>query len=277
MDGQVSPPERRTGQTIYYLICMKERTKKLVMCQNCFWCMVEERRSKLSVRSIDGCGFLNRCKELNNDIMGSDAGGGSRGGGGSSNALIKALQQKELEISKRSEEHSVIFDQHGNIILEKKGTQDYVDFTDTEVAKMLGKILTHNHSGGSSFSPGDINFAIANNLKEMRAVGKESYKKPDGSGGERLVHYSVRPKLDTSKVKNAETMHKKPIHKIVTGIVGRTSMQVRRENVKKRRTGTLTAEQAHRSHWDQVWKQAGKNLKKVGVSLQYTRKTGVDL
>ena len=95
----------------------------------------------------------------------------------------KILFQKELEIKARATEKAILLNEDGAILLEKGGTKSQVGFKQSELDKMYGQILTHNHPNGSSFSPMDLSTAGHVNLKEIRAVGKEyrySMKPPEG-------------------------------------------------------------------------------------------------
>jgi hypothetical protein len=79
-------------------------------------------------------------------------------------------------------ETAVVFDQEGNVLINKDGSASYVSFTKEELPKMKDAVLTHNHPCGwkfseksvrhigSSFSKEDISLAINNDLAEVRAV-----------------------------------------------------------------------------------------------------------
>jgi hypothetical protein len=97
--------------------------------------------------------------------------------------VYSIIENKENEIRLNDYETAVIYDQNGNIILEKAGHEDSVIFTDEEIDLMKNTILTHNHPSGQGFSPEDINFLIHSELLEIRSVGKYanySMKNPIG-------------------------------------------------------------------------------------------------
>jgi hypothetical protein len=113
--------------------------------------------------------------------------------------LIKALNKVEKEIIKLDEEHSYVFDKNGKEVL-KKTSKSKIDvrYVDSEVEKMEGCILTHNHPGykeykddtykyGITFSRQDFLLACRGKLKEIRCVSGEykySFSKEDGSNFE---------------------------------------------------------------------------------------------
>ena len=76
----------------------------------------------------------------------------------------------EEQIRHQDTETAGVFTPKGDLILRKNGDNDKVSFTDKEIAIIRGNIYTHNHPNGSWLSSTDLNFAIRNNLAEMRAV-----------------------------------------------------------------------------------------------------------
>lgn len=115
------------------------------------------------------------------------------------------MNKAENEIRyKTDRERGIIIDGDGNILVDKLGEKHSVAFNKVEREKMPGTILTHNHPSGGGFSGADLEFAVSNQLKEIRAVGK-NYKhslrfKPENIPGEDLTvktlnvgaeHYSI--------------------------------------------------------------------------------------
>jgi len=71
-------------------------------------------------------------------------------------------------------EHCTAVDTKGNILLEKTGTYNHINFTAEEFNRMNADnmIFTHNHPSGSSFSGDDLNMLGAYKRgSELRAVG----------------------------------------------------------------------------------------------------------
>jgi len=71
-------------------------------------------------------------------------------------------------------EHCIAVDTKGNILLEKTGTYNHINFTAEEFNRMNADnmIFTHNHPSGSSFSGDDLNMLGAYKRgSEIRAVG----------------------------------------------------------------------------------------------------------
>lgn len=97
--------------------------------------------------------------------------------------VYKAITTHENRIRKnKSFETLLCFDDSGNILFKKHGSQKQIAFTEDEIKNFKDKIITHNHPGGwhtpegsmhrigSSFSKEDILMAIHSDAKEIRAV-----------------------------------------------------------------------------------------------------------
>lgn len=87
-------------------------------------------------------------------------------------SLYDRVKMYEDVIRDKSTEHSAFFDNNGNVLLYKKGTESAVYFTENEISRIRGNIavMTHNHPRETSFSVDDIKFAINNNIGEIRVV-----------------------------------------------------------------------------------------------------------
>lgn len=87
---------------------------------------------------------------------------------------IALRNRLEKGIYGRSTEKCYALDNKGNIVFTKEGGIHNIVFTQEELAVIPeGATFTHNHPGGTSFSPEDLFFTFKTKLKEMRAVGKE--------------------------------------------------------------------------------------------------------
>lgn len=87
-------------------------------------------------------------------------------------ALQKALYEAESEIrGEQRFETGIVFHPDGREMMRKKGDATSVRWTRKEMSLMWGKIMTHNHPGGRSFSPEDIIMLLSGRLSEIRAVG----------------------------------------------------------------------------------------------------------
>lgn len=134
-----------------------------------------------------------------------------KAGGGDPKTVIA---EKEEAIRQQPIENAVVVDaKTGEVLLEKQGGEDYVAFTEEELAKMRGQTLTHNHPSfvhpqfseydevvrGSSFSPEDIQLATYNELAEIRAVGlgyTHSMKPPQDGWNQQFWDEKVVPSID---------------------------------------------------------------------------------
>lgn len=113
---------------------------------------------------------------------------GGRGGGGSGGARggraggggKPTLSGVEDSIRNNSYESAAVFDENGNMVLQKVGGDHEVRFSKADLAAMKNGTFTHNHTSSgeavSTFSAADINLATRSGLHEMRAVeGNKTY------------------------------------------------------------------------------------------------------
>lgn len=99
---------------------------------------------------------------------------GGRGAAFESKGYSSAIKAAEKKIYKDKVETAVLIDSKGNTIFtESSGATNVVQFTTEQLAKMKGANLTHNHPGGSTFSPEDVAVLTAHGLNSIRATGKE--------------------------------------------------------------------------------------------------------
>jgi hypothetical protein len=91
------------------------------------------------------------------------------------------IRAVEARIVKNDYETAVAFDTDGNVVFEKIGVHDEVDFTPEDLEKLTGRIVTHNHpfekatevfgvKGTSSFSSNDLRTALKVGMIETRMV-----------------------------------------------------------------------------------------------------------
>ena len=85
------------------------------------------------------------------------------------------LSEFEEAIYKLKHEEGALYSTNGKQIFWKKGEKNYIDLTDDEVEQFPGRIFTHNHPNGATFSVADLQTAMNFNLKEIRAVAKEGF------------------------------------------------------------------------------------------------------
>lgn len=86
---------------------------------------------------------------------------------------LQSLFKTEESIVKSENEKAVLYGTDGEVIFEKTGDREYVQFTGSETQKMLNGILTHNHPNNSCFSPEDIHTLFNAKLSEIRLVTQD--------------------------------------------------------------------------------------------------------
>jgi hypothetical protein len=87
-----------------------------------------------------------------------------------STAARKAAVAFENSVRNDVVENGAFFKWDGTVILQKVGLPDRIPFSPAELARGMNSLFTHNHPGGLSFSPLDIQIAILYRLTEIRAV-----------------------------------------------------------------------------------------------------------
>lgn len=122
-----------------------------------------------------------------------------KAGSGNNHDLTAKVVKTENDLRKNKEsEQAVVFNEDGDVLIDKRGEATSVGFTSEEVKKMKDAILTHNHPRGwgyeekswgrigNSFSKADLMLAINNDLAEIRAVTPNytfSMKRPEKGWG----------------------------------------------------------------------------------------------
>lgn len=164
-------------------------------------------------------------------------------------AREQAIESFEREFVGAYFEDGLVVDSKGNEILHKKGARATIVFDESDIEKMRGNTLIHNHPTGSSFSPEDVLFAVQSEMAEIIAVGidRETHEK---------IRYSIQPHRGG----------KWPLAKVVANTIGDADYRVQTINWLAIREGTLRAEQANARHWHQVWTLAAEQL-----NLDYSR------
>lgn len=117
--------------------------------------------------------------------------------------LNLTLERIERQIRNLPVEHVYVLDADYNVVFNRTdGRYDRVTLSFAEVAAMRGGILTHNHPGGRSFSPEDVELAHGAELLEVRVVtARRRYSlKPPAGGWEsvpaRVLADTIREEED---------------------------------------------------------------------------------
>jgi len=103
-------------------------------------------------------------------------------------ALYSKINKTENKIKTKKKEEFFAFNENGEIIFSRKGTESHVPFTNLDVLDMKAnkvKVLTHNHPTAhgvknATFSYQDISLTMKYDIPEIRAVGSDkvySFKK----------------------------------------------------------------------------------------------------
>lgn len=162
----------------------------------------------------------------------------------------KAVSDIEAQIREnKTFETGVVFDVNGNVIIDKRGENYIVRFTESETAKMKDCVFTHNHPRGwkyaendigrigSSFSIQDITLAVSNDLAEIRAVTPNytfSMKRPK-EGWEISVKDLIR-------------------------IYDEENDSLHSEFMKRINNNTMTISQANATHFHILWKRISEKV-----------------
>jgi hypothetical protein len=154
--------------------------------------------------------------------------GGGVEGGKRWPIITDAIRKAEKEIQSRETEKAFAFSADGDPIFEKEGKGNFTSFTRDELKSMTNGILVHNHPGGQSFSPSDIELANDCNLAEVRVVTKGHV-------------YSMRPRQGAAG------------WGVTSKQIRSMSRRIENQDVRAIAAGKISCADAGRSHWDRVW------------------------
>ena len=88
-------------------------------------------------------------------------------------AGIENIKKDENSIRSLKREVGILYDKNGNTVVISHGGSVSVNITSTQMLRAEGGVFTHNHPGGGTFSPADVNSLRRSFLAEIRAVAPE--------------------------------------------------------------------------------------------------------
>lgn len=147
----------------------------------------------------------------------------------------------ENKIKSQDFESCAAFNGDGNMVFNKDGEKDRVEFNDEERLKQKGTVFTHNHPIGYSFSPADIKWSCKAELKEMRSISRSgdkfTMKMKDGS--------NFNMELWDDKINSCQRDMNDQVHDEFINAINNKEM---------------TIQEATDSHWDTVWRKVVKKI-----------------
>ncbi len=160
--------------------------------------------------------------------------------------LPKNVLEAEDEIRNERIEIAKAFDAEGNLVFEKRGSQeDSLSFTSEELVLLFYTIFTHNHpypegtEQSISFSEEDVELAATLELLELRVVTPTRT-------------YSLRPPENGWDADYWERILKPTFQAIQN--------TMRRQDLRNIRSGKLTVEQANQGYWNRIWLRTAQAL-----------------
>ncbi|NJB67507.1 hypothetical protein GGQ74_001147 [Desulfobaculum xiamenense] len=163
----------------------------------------------------------------------------------------ETLAREEAKIATRKTEKMVVVDEGGRVIFERVGGRNSVRFLVTEAKAFRGAYLTHNHPGGSSFSPADMKTAIRYGVRELRAVTAEHLHR---------VRFAVESGREAWAEREIMLLKDRFEPKVVKEILARLE------------SGTLNRREANIMMWHRIWSHIAKEL--PWMSYTRTRRRG---
>ena len=85
------------------------------------------------------------------------------------------LAEFEEAIYKLKHEEGAVYGLNGKQVFWKKGEKSQINFTTAEARQFTGRIFTHNHPNGATFSVDDLQTAMDWKMEEVRAVAREGF------------------------------------------------------------------------------------------------------
>jgi len=195
------------------------------------------------------CGSWCRCQLTLAPYQPWDKGGQSKPPAGKPGNVGTPLDPKAMTKVRAAEagtagqgfETAQAFNDDGSVAFRKDGGKSQVSFTFKEVQKVKGKVFTHNHPSGVSFSPEDITFLYRHDLKEIRAIGQPGAFAP----GISYEHAAM--------VRVPQGMTKQSLLPVIGQEVQAVEAEVRAEFMKAMAAGKLSVDKANLLHWHEVW------------------------
>lgn len=154
--------------------------------------------------------------------------------------LETIVRTHEAQIRDMPYENCFAFADDGTIVLQKSGTVNRIEISQAEGELLRGKVFTHNHPGGSSFSMEDIQTGSILKVREVRATGRyRTYimGMTDGS--------NMDPFLWRERGMRA---------------FFRSRAEVNEAFSREYNAGRLTKTEWNRSYWHEVWKKVSKSI-----------------
>ena len=90
---------------------------------------------------------------------------------------FEVITDFEEKIGGQNFESAMVVDENGDVIVQKDGAKNHVEFLQSERARIRSAqtpTLTHNHPSGRAFSKSDFQFAADHDVYEMRAISKDA-------------------------------------------------------------------------------------------------------
>jgi hypothetical protein len=161
------------------------------------------------------------------------------------NNTEKIVSNYEKDIYKQKYESAGLFDLKGNVILKKDGNATRVRFEKSELSKMKGNILTHNHPLDESFSREDIHVLARHQLKEIRAITIEG----------RTFSMSLKQGVSFNKI------DMKGLKSYITRLENKKIKELSKRYYAKE----ITLEQYKKMGWDEIWVDFSNSKKYKGI------------
>ncbi|MFZ4704155.1 MAG: hypothetical protein ACOYMG_29265, partial [Candidatus Methylumidiphilus sp.] len=158
----------------------------------------------------------------------------------------RVLLKAEKTLKPGINERSIAVSPTGEILVDKEGAPERVTFTPSELAKLKNALVTHTHSGISSFSPNDIGTASAYEFAEIRAIDtvfKYSMRPPKAGWNQTWFENVVKPSISQNKL---------DVKKAFDDAISRELIDER---------------QYDHNYWDEVWRRVAQD-----TGLRYRRR-----
>lgn len=130
-----------------------------------------------------------------------------------SSAFKRGLSKVEAGIRYSDVEHLVVLDKDGNEIFRKDGSETSIALSAREERLLKGADATHNHPGGTTFSPEDVESLVDLDMHSLRAVGDDgttyTLTKQFSIFADRKAFYTDYYKAYKDHVKQARPEYKK--------------------------------------------------------------------
>lgn len=175
------------------------------------------------------------------------------------------IEAAEAQLIGLENEAAGVYNSRGELLFTKQGTKSAVEFSVSQMSKMKGGILTHNHPHGYPFSKDDFMMLAKGDLTEMRVVGRAIYTTGEGNTVSKAYRYTLKA--------NKEVRSSFSVDWYFMNRADKLDDKLRAKFIPMIQSGKMTAAEANYNHMHRFWRDISGELQDElpGAEIIYTR------